>query len=129
MLDHPISKYLHWSVSQNALSEYLKAPYLCRSAGFVLVEKIPSKDDKVHPLLQTDVEQLSKCPDKMSKSVLAAGTIIQIWNMSTLIPEAVFSPLLVLLAIAEVDVRGDKDAEEGGGVHHLTLCLCHPALG
>ena len=65
----------------------------------------------------------------MSKSVLAAGTIIQIWNMSTLIPEAVFSPLLVLLAIAEVDVRGDKDAEEGGGVHHLTLCLRHPALG
>ena len=44
-------------------------------------------------------------------------------------PEAVLSPLLVLLPIPKVDVRGDEDAEEGGGVDHLTLCLRHPALG
>ena len=43
-------------------------------------------------------------------------------------PEAVLSPLLVLLPIPKVDIRGDEDAEEGGGVDHLTLCLRHPAL-
>ena len=42
-------------------------------------------------------------------------------------PEAVLSPLLVLLPIPKVDVRGDEDAEEGGGVNHLTVYLGHPA--
>ena len=44
-------------------------------------------------------------------------------------PEAVLSPLLVLLPIPKVDIRGDEYAEKGGGVDHLTLCLRHPALG
>ena len=43
-------------------------------------------------------------------------------------PEAVLSPLLVLLPIPKVDVRGDEDAEEGGGVDHVTRCPRHPVL-
>ena len=45
-----------------------------------------------------------------------------------MLPEAVLSSLLILLPVPEVDIRGDKDAEEGGGVDHLALDLRHPPL-
>ena len=48
------------------------------------------------------------------------------WRISKLLPEAVFSPFFILLPVPKVDVCGDEDAEEGGGVNHLTLNLGHP---
>ena len=44
------------------------------------------------------------------------------------VPEAILSPLFILFPIAKVYVCGDKDAEEGVGVDHLTLNLGHPGL-